>query len=176
MLLIINMKYNYETTGNFHHFLYSISGKNCTNFKPLFWLYHLIFTIFHISTLGWVGQARFATSKIGSNTWWANDLLINKILKERSNPWFHPSLKTYQIILTRMKNMDPLGNLAQTQYHKIEINVIIHNITPCLERKWDLFQNKNPWGTHIIIEDANVQVILKTNMLVSLVTSWFKYT
>ena len=30
------MKYNYETTYIPHHFLYYVSEKYCTNFKPLF--------------------------------------------------------------------------------------------------------------------------------------------
>ena len=36
MQLIIYMEQNYETTCIPHHFLYSISKKHCTTFKPLF--------------------------------------------------------------------------------------------------------------------------------------------
>ena len=35
------------------------------------------------------------TFKIGSNTQLANKLLIKIILIDRSNPWFHPSLKDF---------------------------------------------------------------------------------
>ena len=39
------------------------------------------------------------TFKIGSNTWEANKLLIESILKEGSIPRFHPSLREFPIIL-----------------------------------------------------------------------------
>ena len=57
--VIVYMESNFETTCIPPHFLYSISAKYCTNFKPLFWPIHLIFTVFHISTL----HSRITTKK-----------------------------------------------------------------------------------------------------------------